>query len=98
MASLGLHLAAAGVGLHAALAAAAAFVAARVHDNVADLACRAAPDPLLAVQDQPAAHAGTPEDAKDRVVRLARAEPELRLGGDGDVVAEEHARADQLLE
>ena len=60
----------------------------RADDHVADLAGAAASQPRLAVEDQPAADAGAPEHAEHRVVWLAGAQLELRLGGHLDVVAE----------
>src|SRR3954452_9546771 len=95
---LRLHRSAARVGLHAAFAAATALVAVWVHPYVADLAGRTAADPLLAVEDEPAAHARSPEHAEDRLVGLAGAEPELGLGCHRHVIAEEHACAQLLLE
>ena len=47
-----------------------------------------APDPWLAVEHDPAADAGAPEDAEQRAVGTARAERELGVGRDLDVVAE----------
>ena len=64
--------------------------AALLDHHVADLAGGAAADPALAVEDQPAADPGAPEDAEDRVVRLAGAELELGVGGDVDVVGDPH--------
>ena len=48
------------------------------------------PAPRLAVEDQPAADAGPPEDPEQRAERPARAELELGHGRDLDVVAERH--------
>src|SRR4051794_21995451 len=98
MACLRLHRPTAGVCLHAALAPASALVAVRVHDHVADLAGRAATDPLLSIENEATSDAGAPEHAEDRLVGLAGAEPELGLGRNRDVVAEEHTRAELLLE
>ncbi len=56
--------------------------------HVTDLPGRATPDPRLAVDDQPAADAGAPEHAEQRVIRLAGAELELGIGRDLHVVAE----------
>src|SRR2546421_545182 len=47
-------------------------------------------DPRLAVEDDPPAHARAPEHAEDRLVRLAGAEPELRVRRDLHVVADGH--------
>ena len=68
----GLHRAAAGVGLHAPAAPAAALGAVDAHDHVADLAGGPAADPRLALEHQPAADAGAPEDAEQRFELLAR--------------------------
>ena len=56
------------------------------------------PRPGLAVEDQPAADAGPPEDAEQRVVRPPGAELELGVGGDLHVVADPHLRAERGLE
>ena len=93
-----LHRPAPGVGLHAAAAAAGAAGAAANDHHVPDLARRAAPDPALAVEDQAAADPGAPEDAEDRLVRLPGAELELGVGGDVDVVADPHLRAERVGE
>src|SRR5436190_17696635 len=98
LASARFHRRASGVGLHAALAAAWALRAVDLDDDVADLAGGAAATPLLAVQHQSAADTCTPEDAEDRMERLARAEPELGLGGHRDVVAQLDARSERRLE
>src|SRR4051794_5249124 len=68
------------------------------HDDVADLAGGAAAGPRPAAEHDAAADAGAPEHAEQRVVRPARAELELRVGGDLDVVAEMRARAERVLE
>src|SRR5439155_1190961 len=83
------HRGAAGVGLHAAAAAAGAASAVLLDDHVADLPGGAAPEPRLAVQDDAAAHTGTPEDADQRVEVAAGAQLGLGRGGDADVVADE---------
>ena len=72
-ARLRLHRRAAGVGLHAAAPPARAAGAVALDHHVADLAGGAAAEPGLAVEDQPAADAGAPEDAEQRVVGLAPA-------------------------
>src|SRR4029079_18071325 len=87
-----------GVGLHAPQASAAAALAADPHDDVADLARRAAPRPRAAVEHDPAADARAPEDAEDRAVRAPGAERELGVGRDLDVVAEQRAGAERVLE
>ena len=92
-----LHRRAAGVGLHAPEPPAAAALAADAHDDVADLARRAAAGPRPAVEHDPAADAGAPEHAEQRPVGPAGAERELGVGGDLDVVAEVRARAERLL-
>ena len=53
-----------------------------------DLPGGPASEPGLPVQDQPAADPRAPPDAQDRVVRLPRAELELTLDRDVDVVAD----------
>src|SRR4051812_10142058 len=97
-ARLGLHGAAPGVGLHAAAAAARAPGAADLDDHVADLTGGAAPEPALAVEDDAAADARAPEDAEQRVVRLAGAQLELGVGGDVDVIGDQDLRAELLRE
>ena len=97
-ACLGFHRRAAGVGLHAALAPAGALGAAALDDHVADLAGRAAAEPRLAVEDDAAADAGSPEDAEQDLELAAGAEIELGLGRDLDVVADPHRRAERLRE
>ena len=77
-----------GVGLHAAAAAAAAQGAADADHHVADLAGHVAADPRLAVEHDPAAHAGAPEHPEQRAVGAAGAERELRVGRHLDVIAE----------
>ncbi len=72
-----LHRTAPRVGLHAPAAPTGTAPAAVLDHHVADLPGRPAPGPPLAVEDQPAADAGAPEDAEDRVVGLAGAELEL---------------------
>ncbi len=86
----GLHRRAPGVGLHAAAPPAGALGAVELDDHVADLPGAATAEPRLAVEDQPAADAGAPEDAEHRVIRLAGAERELGLGRHLDVVADQH--------
>ena len=61
-----LHRAAAGVRLHAPLRPHGQRRAADADDHVADLARRAAADPRLAVEHDPAADAGAPEHAEQR--------------------------------
>ena len=68
------------------------FGAASLDDHVADLAGGAAAEPGLAVEDQPAADAGSPPDAEHGLVGLAGAEVELALDRDLDVVADLHRR------
>ena len=94
LAGLDLHREPARVGLHAALATARAARAAALDDHVADLAGGAPADPGLAVQDQPAADAGTPPDAEDRVELPAGAQLELALNRHLDVVAHPHRHAE----
>src|SRR3954447_581888 len=89
---LGLHRAAAGVGLHAALATARAAPSALLDDHVADLAGATAAVPLAALEDQPTADAGAPEDAEHRGERPPGAELDLGVGARGDVVAEADLR------
>src|SRR5207253_340933 len=72
------HRRASGVRLHAAAAAARAARAADLDDHVSDLTGAAAAPPRAAVEDQPAAHPGTPKHAQQRRIRTARAERELR--------------------
>ena len=71
-ARLGFHRRAAGVGLHAAPAPAGALGAAALDDHVADLPGGAAAEPGLAVEDEAAADAGSPEDP-DQALELAPA-------------------------
>ena len=77
-----------GVGLHAAASPAGALGAAALDDHVADLPGGAAAEPRLAVEDQPAADAGAPEDADQAVELAPGAEVELGFGRDLDVVAD----------
>ena len=88
-----LHRAATGVGLQAAAPPARAARPVAPHDGVADLPRAPATAPRLAVEDDPAAHAGAPEHAEHGVIGLARAEPELGLRRHLDVVAEVHLGA-----
>src|ERR1700710_1788659 len=69
-AGLGFHRRAARVGLHASLAPAGALGAAALDDHVPDLAGRPAAQPGLAVEDEPTADSGSPEDA-DQTLDLA---------------------------
>ena len=69
-----------------------------LHDDVADLARAAAPDPRLAAEHDPAADAGAPEDAEHRAVAAARAERGLGVGRHLDVVAERDRRAEALAQ
>jgi hypothetical protein len=94
----GLHRAAARVGLHAAAPAAAAARAVDAHDHVAELAGRAAPGPRPAVEHEPAADARAPEDAEQRPVLARRADLELRVRRQVDVVAERDRHLEVLLE
>src|SRR5213078_1729855 len=55
-------------------------------------------EPLLAVEDQAAADAGSPPDAEHGLELLAGAELELALDGDGDVVAYPDGRPEVLRE
>ena len=66
-----------------------------LHDDVADLARAAAPDPRPAAEHDPAADAGAPEDAEHRAVAAARAERGLGVGRHLDVVAERDRRAER---
>ena len=65
-----------GIRLHAAAPPARAARAVDLDDHVPDLAGAAAPGPRLAVEDQPAAHAGPPEDAR-AASRTAAPRPSL---------------------
>src|SRR5262249_40174150 len=96
LARLDLHRGAPGVGLHAALAAAGAASAAPLHDHVPDLAGRPPPQPGFAVRARPAADTGAPPDPEDGVELLARAQLELALHRDLNVVADRH-RYPELL-
>src|SRR5207244_703985 len=58
----GLHRGASGIGLEAAAAAAGAAPAVLLDHRMADLPSRATAGPELAVEHQPTAHAGAPED------------------------------------
>src|SRR3954447_21027769 len=98
LASAGLHRAAARVGLHAALAAAGALRSAHLDHHVADLARGVAAEPELAVEHDAAADARAPEHAEQRAVAPAGAERRLGHGGDVDVVAERHGRAEIVLQ
>src|SRR6187397_2672545 len=78
------------IGLHAAAPPAGAARPSALHDHVADLACGATAEPLLAVEDQAAADAGSPPDPEDRVELLAGSLIELALDRDRDIVANPH--------
>src|SRR3954468_12671714 len=93
-----LHRPAPGVGLHAAAAAARAARAVHLDDHVADLRGGPAAEPRLAVEDDPAADAGAPEDAEQGAVGLRGADLELGVDGAADVVAERDGRPQLALE
>ncbi len=97
-ARLGFHRRATGVSLHAALAPAGALGAAALDDHVADLPGSAAAEPGLAVEDDAAADAGSPEDADQALELAAGAEMELGFGRDLHVVADSHRRAKRFRE
>ena len=64
-------------------------------DHVADLAGAAAPEPRLAVEDQAAADARCPRTRRAAsLYGSPGAELELGVGGDLDVVADEHRRSE----
>ena len=92
LAGLDLHRHPARVGLHAAASPAGAARSAALDHDVADLPRGAAAEPLLTVEDQPAADAGSPPDPEDRLELLAGAQLELALDRDRDVVADPHRR------
>src|SRR3954452_19923451 len=98
LASAGLHRAPARVGLHAALAAAGALRPAHLDHHVADLARGVAAEPELAVKHDAPTAARAPEHPEQRAVALAGAERRLGHGGDVDVVAERHGRAEIVLQ
>src|SRR5829696_2121564 len=93
-----LHRAAACVGLHAAAPPARASRAADLDHDVADLTRGAAARPRLGVQDDPAADARAPEDAEQRAELAGRAELELGVRGDVDVVADRDGRPERVLQ
>ena len=97
LARMPFHRGAPGVGLHAAAPPARAARALQLDDHVADLAGAAASRPRLAVEDEPAAHAGSPEDAEQRAVEAPRAEVELGVGGHLHVVADADLGPSALL-
>src|SRR4051812_28506174 len=68
------------------------------HAHAAAPAGGAAPEPRLAVEHEPAAHAGAPEHAQQRGVRLGGTELELGVDRDLHVVAECERRTELALE
>ena len=84
------------VRLDAAAEAAVAAAPARLDAHVADLARGAAPEDDAAVEHEPAADPGAPEDAEERPDAAAGAEPPLGLDGDVDVVPEHDRDAEAL--
>ncbi len=93
-----LHRLTARVGLHAAMPPAGAERATPPDDDMPDLGGCAAAEPLLPVEDQPAADAGAPEDSEHRPVRLAGAKLELGIGRHLDVVADRDRRPQSFLQ
>ncbi len=92
------HRCPSGIGLHAAAPAAGAARAVHLHDHVPDLTGGSKARPWLAVEDQPAADAGPPEHAEQRVVQPAGPQLELGVGRDLHVVSDLHLAAERLLE
>src|SRR5262249_59974270 len=82
LARLDLHGRASGIGLHAAPSPAGAAGPVPLDDHVPDLTGRTAAEPLLAVEDQPAADPGAPPDAEHGLVRLAGPALDLAVGRD----------------
>ncbi len=95
---LGLHRRPARIGLDASAPPAGALRAALLDHHVSDLAGTAAPQPRLAVEDQPAADPGAPEDSDERLVGTSGAELELGLGCHLHVVADLDRGAELLCE
>ena len=93
-----LERAAARVRLDAPVEPAVAATAAGLRADVPDLAGRAAPDEVAAVDHDAAADTRAPEDAEERLEAAAGAEPALGLDGDVDVVADRHGAAELLRE
>ena len=99
LARAALHRDPAGVGLHAARGGRTGSGGRRSRTTTWPISPAAArPSHGLPSSTMPAADAGAPEHAEDRAVRLARAERELRVGRDLDVVAQPHLRAERVRE
>ncbi len=69
---------------------------AELDHHVPDLTARAAADPGLAVEDHPAADAGSPEHSQERSVLAPGTEVKLRLGGNPHVVSDRDLGAESL--
>src|SRR3954464_3903720 len=54
-------------------------------------------EPRLAVEDDPAADPGAPEDAEQRAVRLRGADLELGVDGEDDIAAERDGRGERAV-
>ncbi len=93
-----LHRRSARVGLQTAPPAAGTVRAAFLDHHVADLSRPAAPQPGLAVQDQPAADPGAPEHPDQRLIGTTGPEAELGLGGDLHVVAHPNRGSEAVAE
>ena len=93
---LELHRGPPGICLHATPPPARAARSVELHDHVADLARRATAQPGLAVQNHSSANAGAPEDAKQRLVAAADAQPGFGFGRHLNVIAHRNRGAERL--